>query len=113
MIKCVLCGIEIKVDSDNNPKNIGLLRNNAYYCIPCYDVALFTEDLNDLTSPTTKPVEKKETVTPKKTQSLSRACCYKCNKPYENNKCTDCNITNPLCLPRKKNKPKKKKKKNK
>ena len=104
-MKCCSCDCEIIINPENYERNLGIEKDNKYYCIPCHEALLFLCDINE-----NKVNKKEQTVIKKNKINSSHICCYKCNKPYENNKCNDCNIINPLSIRPSKKKKKKKKK---
>lgn len=102
MKKCSVCDKLINIDSPRNDKSIGIERDNNYYCIPCNEVDMFINDCN------TKSEIKKESIIENTNITCSSInCCYKCQKPYDNNKCISCNIIDPLSISKKKRKKRK------
>jgi hypothetical protein len=100
-MKCSNCECDIVINPKNNEKNVGILKENKYVCIPCDDVLLFISDNKE------KVIIKETTIVKEDKIILSQICCFKCNKPYEDNKCKECNLINPLII--RQNKKKKKK----
>ena len=89
---CSNCNCDIVINSQKNEKNNGILRNNIYYCIACDEALIFMNDINK-----EKPKIKENKIN----ISHTYTCCYKCNNPYENNRCNNCNIINPLSIRKK------------
>ena len=105
MNKCSICSTSIILNPTNNERNVGSEKDGEYYCIPCHEAVLFMSD----TLGEKKKIYKEPIVKNISNIGKSVCCCYKCGKPYENNKCNDCNILDPLNTPR----PTKKKRKRK
>ena len=109
-MKCSSCDCTIIINPENNERNIGIEKDNKYYCIPCHEAIIFMCDIdNSKIIKKEKPVVKEKPIVKENKISSSHIYCYKCNKPYENNKCNNCNIFNPLSIRKSKKKRKNKK----
>ena len=99
---CNICNVTIEISSDNvNERNIAILKNDVYVCLPCSDVIDFmdTPKKKQISKNTNNDVKKD---VKKENKKPVLFFCNNCKINYEGKNCHKCNMTNPLYLRKKK-----------
>lgn len=99
-MKCHLCNISISYNEDDD--NIAVKKDDLDFCLKCSEVYDFSVELDN------SPVEEKIIEKPQKI--VNKILCPKCKEEYNGNKCSKCDLINPLAIRKPKTKRKRRKK---